>query len=723
MKKLISLISFLLAAVLCAALLSSCNQNPRDPWDDPGQEDNRPGDSTPSDPSTPSTGDDSSSYGEDLEELSAYAGYFDGDVAEITLTCVSGTEGCAVLDDSTHVLTISGIKENSVYAVSGQLRGSIVIDIDDAYELDLELQGLSLVSEKTNPITILGGDQVSLTAKSGYDNYIYDIRSAVDENDETAVKGAIYSTVDLKIGGKGSLFVVSEHNNGIHSKDDLQVKNLTLLVSCVDDALKGNDSVKITDGVTTLIATGGDGIKTKNSDLSKKGKQRGSVTISGGTHTIYAACDGIDAAYNVCIEEESTALTIYTDRYSNYSSEVTAVDEDRYYIRFTDKNYNYSVKYYNSEDDYCWVNAEYHSVVSGGRNNYYYFAFPKKSGYESMQFFIYSSDMSQGQDEEYVVASDYLAPHEGYDTFALTRQGSRLSYQWTNYTTSVQEGGFGGMGGMGGFGGMNDGNTDKGDHSTKGIKAGNEVLINAGTIWIKSYDDAIHANNDGTLENGETPLGNVTVGGGVVTVYSNDDGIHADGTVRITGGKICVTGSYEGLEGANVYISGGEVSVLAQDDGINGTATSGTAIEISGGMVYVYCTGDGLDSNSRTSYQGIVFSGGNTVIIANSSNNSAIDTEQGYRYTGGSVVAIMPSRGMTSEVTHCSDFSKIGSSKNISLTEGSYLTVGEGDKIICTVKMPLDMSAKVVYLGSKSVTLASASSTATTLDDNGVNWN
>ena len=41
-------------------------------------------------------------------------------------------------------------------------------------------------------------------------------------------------------------------------------------------------------------------------------------------------------------------------------------------------------------------------------------------------------------------------------------------------------------------GGMNDGNSDKGDHSTKGIKAANEVNIYNGTIYIKTYDDAIH---------------------------------------------------------------------------------------------------------------------------------------------------------------------------------------------------------------------------------------
>ncbi len=141
---------------------------------------------------------------------------------------------------------------------------------------------------------------------------------------------------------------------------------------------------------------------------------------------------------------------------------------------------------------------------------------------------------------------------------------------------------------MGGPGGMGGGNTDKGEYSTKGIKAANEIVINAGTINIKSYDDAIHANNDGALENGATALGNVTINGGNITVYSNDDGLHADGTLSVTAGTVSVTNSYEGIEGATVNISGGYVSVGAKDDGVNATTTTGVAVAISGGTLYIY---------------------------------------------------------------------------------------------------------------------------------------
>ena len=666
---------------------------------------------------TADLGDDNKSFGESLDDLGAYDGYFEGESSDIVVECVSGTQGAYKLEGTT--LTFTPIGEESVYYISGKLRGNIVIDVGEGYKFDLELHGLSLVCNTTNPITVVSGDEVAIQAKKDTKNYIYDMRTAIDSTDETLYSGAIHSDVDLEIGGKGELTVVSENNNGIHSKDDLQVKNLTLLVACIDNSLKGNDGVEIEGGNTTLIASGGDCIKTSNSDISEKGNQRGSISIVGGTHNLYAACDGIDAAYNATIDDSTTVLNIYTDKYSNYSKEVTATSSDTNYIRFASNAYYYSVKYYNSDADYVWVNAEYHSKVSGSMSNYYYYSYPKMPDYTKVQFFIYESEAQRGQDSEYLVASDYLTQNSAYDTFALTQSYNGLGYQWTNYTTTIQEGGFGGPRGPGGMG---EGNTDKGEYSTKGIKAANEIVINNGTVNIKSYDDAIHANNDTTLENGATPLGNVTINGGTITAYSNDDGLHADGALSVSAGTVSVTNSYEGVEGTTVNISGGYVSVNAKDDGINATATSGTAIAISGGTVYIYCTGDGIDSNSRTSYQGIVFSGGNTVVISNSNGNSAIDTEQGYAYEGGAVIAIMPRGGMSSEATHCQNFSSVGKSTQMSLTKDNYLVAEIGGGT-ATVKMPASINALVITLGDSSPSITTESSVSVELDGNGVAWN
>ena len=153
--------------------------------------------------------------------------------------------------------------------------------------------------------------------------------------------------------------------------------------------------------------------------------------------------------------------------------------------------------------------------------------------------------------------------------------------------------------------------------------------------------------------------------------------------------------------------------------GRNSLLDGGAAI--SGGTVYIYCTGDGIDSNSRTAHQCIVFSGGNTVVIANSNGNSASDTEQGYTDEGGAVVAIMPRGGMLNEATHCQHFSSVGKSTQMSLIKDSYLMAEIGGT--ATIKMSASINALVITLGDKSPSIGTEAAVSVTLDENGVVWN
>lgn len=305
----------ILALLLIALLvLSACTPtNPETPGTNPGGE----GGSSDGGSGTvvgTDIGRDDVSYGESIRDLGAYDGLFDGTAHNVKINCVSGTPGCYKVEGNTIVFT--PVSAESVYSISGELSGNIVINTGDLYKFELELSGLSLVSDSTNPISVFSGDEVSIQAKKGTKNYIYDLRETIPETDTLSVSDAIYSEVDLEISGKGKLFVVS-NNNGIHSKKDLQVKNLDLLVSCRDNALKGNDSVELENSTATLIASAGDAVKTSNSDISNKGNQRGTVSVISGSYDLYSACDGIDAAYDVTVSGGS--IGIFTDGFSAYT--------------------------------------------------------------------------------------------------------------------------------------------------------------------------------------------------------------------------------------------------------------------------------------------------------------------------------------------------------------------------------------------------------------------
>lgn len=700
MKK---ILSFILIFVLSLTMLASCGANESNSAGNPtGGPTNNP----PSPPEQSQTTEDESAAESIDNEKTDIPSDLPENADTLAVSYVSGTDNCWTLSGKT--LTFSGLTENTVCSVTGEFDGQIIIDAGDGYKFELELCGVTLYSGEQNPISILSGDKVTLTAKKGSKNYVYDTRDAISSDDTTSVSSAIYSVCDLDLGGKGELIVISANNNGIHGKKDLNVKNLTLSVTCADNALKGNDSVDITGGVITLVAKSGDGIKTTDTDVSTKGNQRGTVSISSGTVNIYAACDGIDAAYNAEISGDAV-VNIYTDRYSPYSEDVESVETDARYIRATSNAYKYSVKYIDG-DDYKIVNATLSKTVNGGRSNYYYYSFEKLDGYDSIQVFVYSSSQEQGQEDDYTVKTDTISWNDSYDTFAIESRGGRFTYNWTNYSSVDGWGGNGGNmgGGHGGQGGMQDGNSEKGDHSTKGVKADNEVIISGGVITVKSYDDAIHANSDAMLENGETATGNVTISGGTLTLYSKDDGIHADGTLNVSGGDIDITGCYEGLEGLFVNVKGGDISIVSSDDGINATTTSGIGMTFESGKVYIYAGGDGVDSNSRTSYQGIVFSGGDIVIVSTSGGNSSIDTEQGYTYNGGNVLAICPANGMGNESTNCRNFSSVATKTTMNLTKGQTLTVSVNGEVVSSVVMPSGLSALVIYLGSANASLSAA---------------
>lgn len=560
----------------------------------------------------------SSASTDDSDEGSVYT------IGSLTITYVEGSaRHTATAVDGETVITFSDATSDIEVSLSGTLEGSIVIDIDESYELKLVLNGVVITSYDNAPIDAESADKVTISAKSGTENYIYDYRDEV--TDEDAISSAVYATMDLDVQGKGYLSVISTNNNGIHSKDDLSIKNLTLYVSCQDNALKGNDSVTIESGSIELVSYSGDGIKTTNCELKTKSdgttKQLGNVYIDTDegdtTVTVWAALDGIDAAYGVYISGSPT-VTIYTGSYSGTTSSTTGSDDT--------------------------LGAGF---GPGG--------------------------------------STPGVPGSGTDPF--------------------------GPGGGNGDWQNGDGSdySDTNTESRKGIKGDYLVEISGGTIVIQSSDDSIHSN------------GYVTVSGGTIELTSGDDGIHADGALTITGGTIDVAASYEGIEGDTIAMSGGSVSVISTDDGFNSTGTSGTGISISGGYVYVYSGGDSLDSNSYTSYQGVVISGGRIVLISNGASDTAIDTESGYTYTGGYLIGISQGGGMSSENTYTQSGSV--TSTTLSASSGRYLTVTVGGSVVVSVLMPTSISnASAVYLGSGSASITTSSSASGTCDSNGVLW-
>ncbi len=668
--------------------------------------------------STTDTSDSSSTTDDDSDDTytvdTTNATSEESTVDNLTITVVENTDlgtGSYVVNDN--IITILSAGE---YTLTGELsEGSVEVYAEDA-EVIINLENATIKSTTTAPINVITASDVEISAKKDSENNIYDNRTTADDDDPTA---AIYAADgDLKIKGKGTLNVYGNYNNGIHAKDDLTVKNLTLYVKAVNNALKGNDSVEIDSATATIISTGGDGIKTTNSDVSSKGNQKGYVTITGlATVTVYACCDGIDAAYNAEIladdDGNEPTVNIYTSSYSEYSGEVASTTESSsvLYVRMsssyysTYKNYDLYAYCYSTSDSsvYEWIPLNYYTYVSGsfGQTYYYYKGTVDVSNYTSIRLYMFT-DGTIPSTSSYTAASEGQNINTTKDLLQIKKiSGTKITYDWGNYSTTTSTSTV-----PGGMSGMDQGNTDKTEYSTKGIKAANDINISAGTITIYAYDDGLHAQEGNTLGDEDdttddvTSTGCITISGGTITITSKDDGVHADATLTISGGNVTVTTAYEGLEGNKIVISGGTHNVYGTDDGINAQS----AIVISGGTLQVLVASgdtDAIDSNGTYTQTGGV------VIAMNmqaSGTASILDCDSTVKISGGTFLGF----GNIESTPSLSGVSK--TTKSASMSAGTYSLTKDGTTL-ASFTLKASYSSFTLIGASGSYTVGSTSVT------------
>lgn len=183
--------------------------------------------------------------------------------------------------------------------------------------------------------------------------------------------------------------------------------------------------------------------------------------------------------------------------------------------------------------------------------------------------------------------------------------------------------------------------------SAKGLKAGNNLIVDYGNFDINSADDAIHSNEYLTIDDG------------IFEISTGDDGIHADSEIAINKGDINIVKSYEGIESAVIVLNGGNISIVSSDDGLNCaggndgsamgrpgfggyTASGNYYLYINDGYIAINATGDGIDVN------GSIEMTGGTVIIhgPTSDRDGVLDYDKTFNIKNGGVLIGAGSAGM-----------------------------------------------------------------------------
>lgn len=492
---------------------------------------------------------------------------------------VSITGDFTVTSDTSDGVTQSGsvytITKAGEYTVTGLLsEGQLIVDAGDEDEVTIVLNGTSITCSSGSPIYVKNASKVEIKSEENSFNEVIDNRTeATEDSSDDAGNAAIYATCDLKLVGKGALVVTGNYNNGIQSKDDLSIKNVIVKVTAVNNAVKGNNAVDIESGNIIAISAKGDGIKTSNSNISNKGNQKGIVTITGGNIDVYAACDGIDAAYVVDISGDGN-LNIYTDTYSEYSEEVTSSGSSS----GTSTSRNSSANKTASANTVSYVAASdtIANAPGGSGGN-------KAGGNRpGMPGDFNKSGNSSGQ---------------SYSTKGIKAESEINISGFTINISSTDDG--------------IHANSDSGVLET-GEDGKGTIVINGGSITISSGDDGIHADkqldvNDGYINVVTSYEGleaiTINLNGGKIYVYATDDGINActgDGKtspiVNVTGGYIDVTtasGDTDGIDSNGNYVqtggfvlvksgsSSGNVSGSIDVDGTV-TITGGTCVALGG---------------------------------------------------------------------------------------------------------------------------------------------
>lgn len=401
------------------------------------------------------------------------------------------------------------------YVFSGDCdNGSITVK-KGVTGVTIVLNGLTLTNDDSAAITLNKTAEASLIAAAGTTNTVADTESSNDENAAVKVK----SGASLSIGGTGTLTVDGNAKNGIKGAADavITVAEVKLNINAANDGLSCDDELKITGG-TLSITAGGDAVKaspdtgdTENPDTTSLGN----VTISGGTLTLNATEDGVQADGDLTISGG-------TFHVKTNGGHTTALTDDSASCKGFKAGKTLTVTggtlTVDSADDALHANADV--SITGG-----------------------TLTLATGDDGVHA-DNDLVIGAKGSSSTSTPRINITASYEGLEGTTVTVYSGD--IDVAASDDGVNAASSTLGEHSDKYA-----ISIAGGDLYIDAGSDGLDSNND------------INITGGKVEVYGADAMMDAaidyDGTFTLSGGTLFGAGM-EPSAGTQAYIAVGETS-------------------------------------------------------------------------------------------------------------------------------------------------------------------
>lgn len=396
--------------------------------------------------------------------------------------------------ESGGVITITA---GGTYAVSGILdEGRIIVNAPGA-DVTLALNGASITCSYGSPLYVYRSSSTTIHLVEGTENTLadgesYTFADSLSSAAEEEPNACLYSKSDLIIQGAGALAVEANYNNGLTSKDTLEIYDAVIAVTAVNHGINGKDSNTV-DSATISVTCGGDAIRSTNDSDSNLGW----VSISNSTLNLTAGEDGIQAETWAALSSVSCTVI------SGGGSAVTP-NEDvsaKGIKAGTTLTLASGVYTLDCSDDVLHANGDV--TISGGI------------------YTISTGDDAFHADGTLTVSGgqiNVLKSYEGLEGSDVNISGGEItivsSDDGVNAAGGADASGFGGFGGMGGpFSGA-------GDYT---------ITISGGSLHVTAGGDGLDSN------------GNIVMSGGTVLVSSSggaDGALDYESSFTLTGGLL-----------------------------------------------------------------------------------------------------------------------------------------------------------------------------------------